>query len=167
MGRREGSASSDEVSWSVAIPNAVEAVDESPFSAGLNHVRSLRCLALHEGACGCFIASFTTAADEGRYCFALGHVVCLVGARGAPKVPFECCSDCVIGADRTSGLAECGTTVWSSLASRVASRGWTHQFCSFRELVGWKARLLMGSLTFCTYNYYTLKKYYNTSCLKY
>ena len=163
MGRREGS--SDGVSSSAVSPNAAAAVDESPFSAGLNRVRSLHCLALHEGACGCFIASFTTAIDEGRCCFATGHVVCLVGARGAPTVPSECYFDCVSAA-RTSDLVECGT-VWGNLASRVASRGWTHQFCSFRELISLKVRLLMGSLTFCSYNYYTLKKYYNTSCLKY
>ena len=110
--RREDSASSDGVSWSVAIPNATVAADESPFSAGLYRARFLHYLAWHEGACGRFIASSTTAVDEGRYCFELNHVVCLVG-RGAPTVPSECYSD-YVGA-RTSGLAECGT-VWGNLA---------------------------------------------------
>ena len=102
------------MSWSVAIPDVTVEAGESPFSADLNHERSLHYSAWREGACGRFIASFTTAASEGRCCFELNHVVCLAGGRGAPPVPFECYSD-YVGAARTSGLAECGT-VWDNLA---------------------------------------------------
>ena len=145
-------ASFDGVSWSVAIVSAAVAADESPFSTRWSRERFSNCLASCAGECGHFIASFAVVTGVSRYCFTRCHVECLVGARGVLTLPFEYYFDYVSAAG-TSGLEVCDIVLGSLTCWAASRRGWTHQFCSFRELVGSKAaRLQMGSSTFHTYN---------------